>query len=217
MSVEILSAPRRRVFNSVFGLPSISQPTPFATPAQGFVAPGQAFGGPASRPEFGSVNFDDQVIWDRAWSNVTRTLDLPNFPENRGVLEPLKPEREALPRDFYKSLEIVLRPDKCVPLARQTEDLLVWHSTNVRDHFFSQVLPILLRLKEHDVPEAILVRVVKILETANRQYLHSLSFIKEQLDVSSSHTSVEVVAKYRRDLHSVISNSVMDSFSDALR
>jgi anaphase-promoting complex subunit 2 len=233
-----VNAQQRRVFDSVFGNVSISQPTPVATPATGFILSGQAFGvpPPASHrnlpmplseirdppPSRGISSFisnhvDDQVRWDRSWHLVTHHLHLPNFPENRGVLEPLKPERESLGAEFFDALEDVLYPQDYVPLARQTEDIVAWHTSQVRQHFLQQVLPIILRLENQPDPGVLIIRGVKILETAHRQYLHGLSFIKEQMDTSAPETSQPAVAKFRRDLHAVINNSAIDPLSAALK
>jgi anaphase-promoting complex subunit 2 len=208
MPGRIVNARRRRVFDSVFGSATISQPTPVATPATGFTPSGQIFGGPPAahrnfpipltdvRDDLGhrsqsreissfvSNHVDDQVRWDRSWHIITHQLHLPNFPENRGILEPLKPERESLGTEFYDALEVVLYPQEFVPLARQTEDIAAWHTSQVQQHFLQQVLPILSRLKSQPDPGALLLRCVKLLETAHRQYLHGLSFIKEQIDTS---------------------------------
>ncbi|PVH88621.1 hypothetical protein DL98DRAFT_478740 [Cadophora sp. DSE1049] len=228
---------KRRVFNSVFGGANISQPTPVATPATGFAVPGQAFGAPPSihrdKVSFqssdnrgshsskalssdASSHFQDQVRWDRSWHLVTRTLSLPDFPVNRAVLEPLKPERESMGSDFYSALEDVLHPQTYVPFACQTEDLIVWHTIQVRYHFLHQVLPVILRLREHEAAAAILLKSIKILEAAHRQYHHGLSFIKEQLDISSPGTSGPAMAKFRRDLDAIVSNSLIEPLSDAL-
>lgn len=236
MSGPTLNPRKRRVFNSVFGGAVISQPTPVATPTTGFTAPGQAFGvlppAPVSRtastipsnhgdfPIIKDVGSDghvqDQVRWDRSWHVVTQTLALTEFPENRGVLEPLKPEREFMTSDFFGALRDVLHPQVYVPFARQTEDIIAWHISQVRHHFLHQVLPVILRLRRHGTPDTVLVKSVKTLETSHRQYFHGLSFIKEQLDASSPGSSMPVMSRFQRDLDSVISNSVMEPLSDPL-
>ncbi|KAI9048197.1 hypothetical protein LZ554_007992 [Drepanopeziza brunnea f. sp. 'monogermtubi'] len=230
----------QRIFNSVFGRADISQRTPVATPATGFTAPGEAFGvlppapvqrNTSSLPSIysGSLNpkgigpdghIQDQVRWDRSWHLLTRTLSLPAFPESRGILEPLKPERESMTPEFYSALEDVLYPEVNVPFARQTEDIIAWHASQVRHHFLHQVLPVILRLRSHDTPddtpERVLFKSVKVLETAYRQYVHGVSFIKEQIDLSSPGTSMPIMAKFWRDLDAVISNSAMDPLSTDL-
>lgn len=236
MAGRTLSERKQRVFDSVFGGAIPSQPTPVATPAAEFTAPGQPFGTlvplhqekaprpssahPSSPPSKGylgiSSHVHDQVRWDRSWHLVTRTLALPRFPENRGILEPLKPEREALGSDFPTALADILYPQVYIPFAHQTEDIIVWHTSQVRSHFIHQVLPIILRLRNHDDPEAVLVRSVKILETAHRQYFHGLSFIEERIDKRSPGNSSPMLAKFRRDLHAVVNNSVMEPLAGVL-
>lgn len=228
----MLDTRKRRVFDSVFGAPSISQPTPVATPITGFTVPGQAFGVPPPRgdafssklpspsklsPPEVTDHVQDQVRWDRSWHIATRVLNLPDFPEHRGVLEPLRPERESVGKDFYDALNVILFPQTYVPLARQTEDIIAWHTSQVRRHFLQQVLPIIVRLKKYEKPDAVLLRVVKVLETAQRQYLHGLSFIKEHIDNSRPPgTSTPVVSKFRQDVYAVISNSVMEPILNTL-
>jgi anaphase-promoting complex subunit 2 len=172
---------------------------------------------PREISSFVSNHVDDQIRWDRSWHLVTHQLHLPDFPENRGVLEPLKPERESLGFEFYDALEIILYPQDFVPLARQTEGIIAWHTSQVRQHFLQQVLPLLSRLKGHPDAGTLLLRGVKILETAHRQYLHGLSFIKEQIDSSAPETSQAVTAKFTQDLHAMISNSSIEPLSDALK
>ncbi|KAK2626055.1 hypothetical protein QTJ16_004317 [Diplocarpon rosae] len=238
MSRKTLRQQKRRVFDSVFGGANISEPTPVATPATGFTAPGQAFGAPApihrddfsfhssnysgSPPSKGASSdvsshiIQDQVRWDRSWHLVTRTLALPDLPENRGILEPLQPERESLSTEFSHALEDVLYPQAYVPFARQTEDIIAWHTAQARHHFLHQVLPTVLCLQDHDVPETILLKSVKILENAHRQYFHGLSFVKEQIELTSPASAVQMMRKFRRDLDAIISNSVVGPLSRAL-
>jgi anaphase-promoting complex subunit 2 len=229
-----LDARKRRVFDSVFGgAGNISQPTPVTTPITGFTPPGEAFGAPslpiphsrfssslshdkaATRRSFGGSD-QDQVRWDRSWHIVTHTLSLPDFKESRGILEALKPEGGSVGPDFYDALEDVLYPQVCVPYARQTEDIIIWHTTQVRNHFLHQVLPAIIRARQLQTPELVLRRTVKLLETAHRQYLHGLSFIKEQIEASAPGTSMSVVSNFLRDLHAIINNSVMGPLSDCL-
>ncbi|KAE8447585.1 hypothetical protein EG329_010556 [Mollisiaceae sp. DMI_Dod_QoI] len=240
MPSRTLDTRTRRVFDSVFGTPSISQPTPVATPTTGFTLPGQTIGEPTVRHNTFSASLSniqlpppkpahsevtdsvqDQVRWDRSWHVATRVLNLPDFPEHRGVLEPLRPEKESIGKEFYDALDVLLYPQTCVPLAQQTEDIIAWHTSQVRRHFLQQVLPIILSLKNHGSANAVLLRIVKVLETAQRQYLHGLSFIKEYIDNSGPPgASSFIVSKFRRDIYAVISNSVtqpiLDTFTNVL-
>lgn len=237
MPGRTLDARKRRVFDSVFGgVSSLSQPTPVATPSTGFTAPGQAFGGPVSSkvsqfgtpvspdrtflvPESfsqhgsGSEQVQHQVRWDRSWHSVTSTLKLSDFTETRGILESLKPDGGSIGVKFYDALEDVLHPQTRIPLASKTEDIIIWHTNQVREHFLHQVLPVVLRAGQQPTPEAVLHRSLKILETAHRQYLHGLSFIKEGIENSAPGTSTPVMAKFLRDLHAVVGNSITEPLS----
>lgn len=232
------SAPRqKRVFDSVFGQREISQPTPHATPDIGFTAPGQRFGGPlvdishgfpdpplsnirdepqgSSQEESSYVK--DKVRWDRSWHIVTHALLLPNFPKNWNLVVPLQPQQETLDGGFNHSLDNVLYPHSRLPFARDTEDIFEWHTQQVRSHFLHQVLPIILHLRETQGPDLLVRTSVKILETAHRQYLHGVAVIKEHMDAAAPGTSMPILLKFRRDLHAIISNSVMGPLLVALR
>ncbi|TVY82567.1 Anaphase-promoting complex subunit [Lachnellula suecica] len=236
MTKALSSTRQKRVFASVFGgTNEISQPTPDA----GFTAPGQRFGGPLvdishnfpdalesnirdeprglSQEESSYVR--DRVRWDRSWHTVTHALLLPDFPKNLNSAVPLLPRKETLDPSFDHSLENVLYPGRQVPLARDTEDIVEWHTQQVRSHFLHQVLPIILHLRETQAPDPLILTSVKILETAHRQYLHGLGIIKERMDkdVSAPGMSMLVLDKFRRDLHAIISKSVMEPLSAAIR
>jgi len=224
---------RKRVFDSVFKGPEISQPTPDV----GFTAPGQRFGGPLvdishgfPDPPLSSIRDDprglsqdesnyvkDKVRWDRSWHIVTNALLLPNFPKNWNAAVPLQPQKDTLDGSFDHSLENILYPQARLPFARDTEDIIEWHTQQVRSHFLHQVLPIIFHLRETQAPDALVLTSVKILETAHRQYLHGLGILKEQMDRSAPGTSMPVLAKFRRDLHAIISKSVMEPLAAALR
>jgi anaphase-promoting complex subunit 2 len=239
MSTQALNTRKQRVFDSVFGAQSISLPTPHATPATGFTAPGQTWGGPLPgnldeklrnslseargllQPSRGLFldaddHVEDQVRWDRAWHLVTHTLSLPNFKGDGMEREILKPEPEQLDEKFYGALERVISPGTCLPLARQTEDVVVWFTSQVRHNFLHEVLPIVLRLRKQYVQESLLGRSIKALEMANRQYFHGLWFIAQGIENAAPGESKAVTEKFRRDLNAVITNSVMEPLGDAL-
>ncbi|KAF4635485.1 hypothetical protein G7Y89_g2610 [Cudoniella acicularis] len=159
----------------------------------------------------------DQVRWDRSWHLVTHALSLPAFPKSSNSPQPLKPRRDSLDGAFDEALQDVLYPDGRLPYAGHTEDIIVWHTQQVRSHFLHQVLPIILHLAKRHAPDAIIHGSVNVLETAHRQYLHGLAIIKDQIDVSAPGTSMPVLEKFRRDLHAVVSNSVMEPLSPSLR
>lgn len=231
------STRQKRVFDSVFGAREFSQPTPHATPDTGFTAPGQRFGGPLvdishvfPAPPLANIRDDprglsqeesshvkDKVRWDRSWHIVTHALLLPDFPKNWNSIVPLQPQKESLDGGFDHSLDNVLYPQDRLPFARDTEDIFEWHTQQVRSHFLHQVLPIILHLRENHAPDLLVRSSIKILETAHHQYLHGLAIMKEHMDISAPGTSMTILAKFRRDLHAIISKSVMGPLSAALR
>ncbi|KAG9238641.1 hypothetical protein BJ875DRAFT_450400 [Amylocarpus encephaloides] len=165
-----------------------------------------------------SKHVQDQVRWDRSWHTVTHALALSPFPRNQNAAGALKPLIITLDEAFYQALEDVLSPSTRVSFACHTEDLAVWHTQQVRSHFLNQVLPIIHRLKKQtDRPDELVSESVEVLETAHRQYLHGIGLIKTQLDSSAPGRSLQVWARFRRDLHAVISNSVLGPLSSAVR
>jgi anaphase-promoting complex subunit 2 len=225
------------VFNSVFGGPNISQPTPVATPVGGFTTPGQAFGGPNvfahdrrqaplsairtsghSGVEVSeSENVRQQVQWDRSWHTATHSLAPPDVPAHIHLLETWEPELKAPDAGFTEALRDVLDPEARLPFANHTEDLIVWHTNQVRRHFLRQVLPILLSFRDSDGPESLLVKVVKVLEAAHSPYLAGLSIILGMLESIKPGAAPGISQRFRRELHAVISNSVTDEIVGAVK
>jgi anaphase-promoting complex subunit 2 len=244
---KLASRRNRRVFDSVFGPGNISQPTPVATPAGGFPAQGQKWGGPDEqhRPLKSSVvseqvqpiltdtrdiedkenhasiesrHIQDQVRWDRSWHIVTHALVLPPFPKGHTATVPLQPQITRLESTFYRALEDILDPATHIPYASHTEDIVVWHTQQVRSHFLNQVRPVITHLKKSsDQPDELISESLAVLKSAHIQYLHGFKLIKDQLDATVPDVSAVVLIKFQRDLRAVISNSVSDTLSDPLR
>lgn len=230
MATQTLNPRNRRVFESVFGTPDISLPTPQSTPATGFTAPGQSWGGPPPatideklraeppRALFPRVDshVEDQVKWDRAWHIVTHTLSLPHFRSEGLDTETLKPTPDQLNEKFFAALEQVISPGTCLPRARQTEDVVVWYTAQVRHDFLHQVLPILRRLMGKYDQEELLGRSIKALEMANRQYFHGFWFVTQGIESLAPGESTVVTEKFKRDLNAIVSHSVMEQLGLAL-
>jgi len=236
MTAQVQDARKKRVFDSVFGGPLLSQPTPVATPATGFAGPGQGFGvlpplshsrQHTSRSAFGaqsqglavhdSDHVRDQVQWDRSWHNVTHILNVPDVPDNLDTIELSKSKLKAADAGFKESLKDILEPQTRLPYATHTEDIIIWHTNQVRHNFLRQILPILSSLGDDNGPEELLSRSVKVLEAAHDLYLHGLQMIVEALESNTPGSSREVVQRFRRDLHAVISNSITAKLTIALK
>lgn len=231
-----LSAKRKRVFDSVFKKPEISEPTPVASPTGSFSQP---FGGTqgsdtgtkrpppsnntASQQLRGherdqSVDqIRDQIQWDRSWHTVTYRLQLPDVPIDGSSTEHL--EGPSLPPDpsFDDALKDVLDPHRRLPFALHTEDILVWHTQQVRRHLLHQILPVLRECTDDEGPQSLVFGSVRILDFAHRMYLHGLSIILRQVELLTPGISDIILEKFRRDLHAIISNSLTDQLVTALK
>jgi anaphase-promoting complex subunit 2 len=222
-------AGKRRVFQSVFQT-AISQPTPYSTPSVRFTEPGQAFGGPpahtpqkwagaASEPPVllaspENRHATDQMRYNRSWHVVTSRIALPPSVTVEDSFGPLPDSQADEDEDFDDALRDVLDPGFRLPLATHTEDILTWHTQQVRLHFVSHVLPLLAVCDGYSDQTQVLLGSMRTLEAAHRQYLFGLSLIirplaKDQAD--------RALGKFRRDLHATVGNSMSGSLMDALR
>ncbi|POR39447.1 Anaphase-promoting complex subunit 2 [Tolypocladium paradoxum] len=217
--VSRVRARKTKVFRSVFQT-DVSQPTPLlASPA-----PGEAFGGPhasvassgcRASPPSSLPPVGDQVRWDRAWHAVTSRILLPSSVAVEDSFGTLAPESQDLDAVFYDALSVLLDPCNSVPRAAHTEDLLLWHTQQVRQHFVHHVLPLLAACAAQGDHTQVLLSSIQTLEAAHRQYLYGLTLVVrgiEQEDVRAA-----AVAKFRRDLDAIIGNSWAEGLTNALR
>ncbi|KPM45473.1 hypothetical protein AK830_g1010 [Neonectria ditissima] len=159
----------------------------------------------------------DQVRWDRAWHVVTSRIQLPSsvaIEDSFGTLAPESQELE-LDVDLLDSLALVLNPSHALPQATQTEDILLWHTQQVRQHFVHHVMPLLAACATQGAQAQVLLASISTLEAAHRQYLYGLRLIARGFgdDVSGS----AAMAKFRRDLHAIVGNSMTPGLINALR
>ncbi|KAK1639109.1 Cullin family protein [Colletotrichum phormii] len=237
------SGKRQSVFRSVFDS-EISQPTPHSIPSQRFKSHAEPFGGAPSpplhrqspsRPHFpghgkpsdiqassssrrsqtsASMQTSDQVRWDQAWHIVTTRIQLPPSVAAEDSFGTLAPESQDYDADFYDSLNVVLHPEKHSENAATTEDILSWHTQQVRHHFAQHVLPLLSACNTYGDQSQVLLGSIHTLEAAHRQYLYGLSLIVRGLE--NKHADI-AVDNFRRDLHAVIGNSMSQALMESLR
>jgi anaphase-promoting complex subunit 2 len=219
MAVSRVLARKHKVFHSVFPT-DISQPTPLLPSTQ----PGEAFGGPlaahvGSHAEQHIVPPlpppSDQVRWDRAWHAVTSRIQLPSSVAVEDSFGTLIPESQELDDSFHEALALVLDPRTALPRASHTEDVLQWHTQQVRQHFINHVLPLLAACAGQGEDSQILLSSVQTLEAAHRQYLYGLSLLAR--GIQDEHSANVAVAQFRRDLHAIIGNSWTPGLTGALR
>ncbi|RFU76199.1 anaphase-promoting complex subunit 2 [Trichoderma arundinaceum] len=167
-----------------------------------------------------AAGVSDQARWDRAWHVVTSRIQLPSSVAVEDSFGALAPESQDLDVTFYDSLALVLDPTAAAaaaPQAAHSEDILLWHSRQARQHFLHHVLPLLAACtSSHQGGDSqILLSIIGTLEAAHRQYLYGLMLIVRGF---RDDTSAEAaMTKFRRDMHAIVGNSWTPELTAVLR
>jgi anaphase-promoting complex subunit 2 len=219
---------KNHVLRSVFQT-DVAQPTPVLQST----APGEAFGGPLAPTSTTTTKLassstarqagisstqpaSQQVRWDRAWHAVTSRIQLPTSVAVEDSFGTLAPEsQDNIDSSFRESLALVLDAPSALPHAAHTEDILQWHTQQVRQHFVHHVLPLLAACAVQGDHAQVLLSSVQTLEAAHRQYLYGLTLIVRGIEDETARTVA--VDKFKRDLHAIIGNSWARGLTDALR
>ena len=159
----------------------------------------------------------EQVQWDRSWHTVTHALVPPDVPSSPDLIEEWEPELKAPDAAFVDAMLDVLDPRTRLPHATHTEDIIVWHTNQVRYHFLRHVLPIVLRLSDDADSEALLLKIIKLLGAVHRPYIAGLSIILTTLETIRPGASPSISQRLRRDLHAIINHSVTERIAGALK
>ncbi|KAI0387511.1 hypothetical protein F5Y04DRAFT_274364 [Hypomontagnella monticulosa] len=222
------NARRRRAIQSVFQT-DISQPTPYSTPSLRYPELGQSFGGPLTQtPQKGGTTTTQflltspdanphaaqQARFDRSWHVVTSRIALPNSVTAEDSFGSLPNSQDPDDGVFREALRDVLDPTVRLPLAAHTEDILVWHTQQVRLHFVSYVLPLLEVCDSYSDRTQVLLGSIRTLEAAHRQYAFGLSLICKAMEEGDAKSAI---LKFSRDLHAIVGNSMSNALINALR
>lgn len=226
MAVSKFSARRNKVLRSVFQA-DVSQPTPLIASS----APGEAFGGPAAPASKAAGRHhtttatssslsslqpvSDQVRWDRAWHTVTSRIQLPTSVAVEDSFGALAPESQDVDSSFHDALALILDGPNTAPRAVHTEDIVLWHTQQVRQHFVHHVLPLLAACSVQGNHAQVLLSSVQTLEAAHRQYLYGLELIVRGIKDDAFKSLA--VSKFKRDLHAIVGNSWAQGLTEALR
>ncbi|KAK7753686.1 hypothetical protein SLS62_004308 [Diatrype stigma] len=171
---------------------------------------------------------DQQARFDRSWHVVTSRIALPasaTAEDSFGSLPSYSQQhqqQQGAADDsgnggggvFDSALRDVLDPAARLPLAARTEDILVWHTQQVRLHFVGHVLPLLAVCDGHADQTQVLLGSIRTLEAARRQYLFGLSLVARAMRPDDSDRAL---GKFQRDLHAIVGNSMSDSLMSSLR
>lgn len=219
MSALTVRGRRQKVFKAVFQT-ELSQPTPLLSSSE----LGEPFGGPppatanasarGRRSAGHDAGISDQVKWDRAWHRVTSRIQLPTSVAVEDSFGSLPPQSQDGDLEFYEALPIVLEPALNVPRAAHTEDILLWHARQVRQHFVHNVLPLLAACASLADTSQVVASTVNTLAAAHRQYLNGLLLVVR--GIPSETAAEKATSTFRRDLHAVIGNSWTQGLINAL-
>ncbi|KAI1752509.1 Cullin family protein [Xylaria castorea] len=231
---------KRRAVQAVFPTDSFSQPTPHSTPTVRFSDQGRPFGGPLAQVQtqqpltprkwaVPSVDEISSLAWsaspenthashqtrfDRAWHTVTARIALPpscSIEDSFGLL----PNSQDLDGGIFEdALLDVLDPALRLPLARHTDDVLAWHTQQVRQHYVNHVHPLLAICDGYSDQTQVLLGSVRTLEAAHRQYLYGLSLVTRPMTPEQADIALK---NFHRDLHAIVGNSMSGALVSALR
>lgn len=224
------AARQRAVFDSVFkpsGYATL-EPTPHATPAPVFTAPGDTIGANNSshsaEPEDGfddygeasatSDTVDYQVTWDRSWHIVTRAVSLASasFLPYTSEEADSKNNGELLrTQNFFAALENVVRPSVRLPHAAHTELITWWVAQHIRTHFLEVVGPWLVNTAEEQTGEELLRMSIDALERARDHYRHISSDIAACLTKESPQMGRSFIEMTERDFMTLARNTLPDA------
>ncbi|KAI2473066.1 hypothetical protein F4781DRAFT_260738 [Annulohypoxylon bovei var. microspora] len=220
------NARRRRAIQSVFQT-EISQPTPYSTPSIRFPEQGQAFGGPLTQtPQKGGVDSQlflspennshaaQQTRFDRSWHVVTSRIALPSSVTVEDSFGSLPNSQDVDHGEFREALRDVITPARRLPLASHTDDILEWHTQQVRLHFVSYVLPLLAICDGYSDQTQSLLGSIRTLEAAYRQYVFGLRLIVRAMEEEEGDRAL---MKFQRDIHALVGNSMSNALMDALK
>ncbi|GAP90269.1 putative cullin family protein [Rosellinia necatrix] len=190
---------------------SVSVPVPVPMPMPSVVGelPRSTW---STSPE--STHAAHQTRLDRAWHAVTARIALPASVSAEDSFGPLPSPQDIDDGTFEDALLDVLDPASRLPLARHTEDVLAWHTQQVRQHVVSHVLPLLAVCDSYQDRTQALLGSVRTLEAAHRQYLYGLSLITRPMKSEQAELALK---KFQRDLHAIVGNSMSTNLVASLR
>lgn len=221
-----LAARKQAVFKSVFQA-ELTHPTPYSTPSARFSGESQPWGVQPATQQIPpprrhtrqsssgiAAHAEDQIRWDRAWHTVTSRIQLPPSVAAEDSFGTLAAESQDTDESFYEALGVVLHPEERTPRAKHTEDILLWHTQQVRHHFIQHVLPLLSACATDASHTQVLLGSIHTLEAAHRQYLYGLQLLLRGLNEEDSESAME---SFRHDLHAMVGNSMSPGLLAALR
>ncbi|CAK7198656.1 hypothetical protein SEUCBS139899_001320 [Sporothrix eucalyptigena] len=207
----------------------------------------------SARGSSASSAADDQIRFDRAWHVVTARIALPSSVAVEDSFGTLPPESQifssqdaTVETEFQEALRLVLHAGTMLPRAAHVEDVLSWHTQQVRRHYAQHVLPMLSACtgeapasiapgdtRYYDHHMNVVVNSVRTLEAAFRLYLYGLMLLARGLATGEEEqtmiavgeedgppappTAEVVVSRFRQDVNALVANSTPEGLTVSLR
>lgn len=151
---------------------------------------------------------EDQLRWNRSWRTVTKALNLPPVLNITALNDFSVPTPDHSIEEAIKDIQDHATR---IPLAIQTPDIILWYTNEARRHYLSQILPLILRLKENLSPnkplspESWVRSCIQVLEATHNLYADGLRILLAPVSDKRS-----VINAFRLNLSTIVSNSISD-------
>lgn len=195
----------------------------------------------------------DQFGYDRAWHVVTSRIALPSSATAEDSFGTLPSDSQfqlqsqgsgtSSEAEFLEALRLLVNCRTALPRATHTEDILFWHTQQVRKHFSQHVLPLLSACADglssegrprdnegrarggaYEKHMIIVMSSVRTLEAALRLYSYGMQLLVRGIQqvqvVDKENASADpqlIVARFRRDIHALVGNSASPQLMKSLR
>ncbi|KAH7030972.1 uncharacterized protein B0I36DRAFT_322915 [Microdochium trichocladiopsis] len=184
------------------------------TPSRSRLPQQQQQGLPPTSPE--NPHAHHQTRYDRSWHRVTSCIALPPSVTAEDSFGTIPAASQDIDGDggFEDALQDVLQPATRLPLANSTENIIDWHTQQVRHHYVNHVLPLLEVCNGYTDQTQVLLGSIRTLEAAQRQYLYGLTLVARGLHPDAADRALR---KFNGDLHAIVGNSMSSSLLAALK
>lgn len=187
-------------------------------------------------PETAATN--DQIVYDRAWHTVTLRIVLPASaaPESQ-----LAFQQRGSDAEFHEAFRILQEAKSLLPQATRTEDIVAWHTQQVREHFAQHVVPLLDVCTRHSAAAAddegeatrkgkqyernmvMVMSSIKALETSLQWYSDGLNELLSGFAHLPNPSPEEInrvgslSTRFRRDIHALVANSAPEGLIKSVK
>ncbi|KAK4459105.1 hypothetical protein QBC42DRAFT_312613 [Cladorrhinum samala] len=190
-------------------------------------------------PSLETAANNDQIVYDRAWHAVTSRIALPASaaPESQ-----LAFQQRCSDAEFHEAFRILQEAKSLLPQATRTEDVVAWHTQQVREHFAQHVVPLLDVCTRHSAAAAdddegeatgtgkqyernmvMVMSSIKALETSLQWYSDGLNELLSGFAHLPNPSPEEInrvgslSTRFRRDIHALVANSAPEGLIKSVK